>query len=117
MRVPPLAVAATLVALTAPVAAQANRAPTKTERARIARAADAPARCLLTYVSTVDSRWASITVDHDAGRACQRLGDGTQFYRRSGKRYVSQAGSSDCTRPRVVPLRIWRDLKPYYCQR
>jgi hypothetical protein len=64
--------AALAALLLRPTAALADRAPTKAERAGIAKHVDVPLRCLKIRVSTVNTRWASmrgmaVRAAHDRG--------------------------------------------------
>ncbi|MCK9249112.1 MAG: hypothetical protein M0P31_09065 [Solirubrobacteraceae bacterium] len=99
--------------------ASADRAPTKTERARVSTAWSIPARCLVIRVSTVSKRYVSARFNHARYRSCKRYAsDGIAILRLSGRRDARALyAGSDCRAPsaRVVPRRVWRDLTRRYC--
>jgi hypothetical protein len=106
-----LAVSISLL-LALPVAAQADRPPTKRERVDVAHAVGVPKRCLRTRVSTVDERWSRTTIRNEKASCQEHAGDGVAvFKRRGGKwRFVTAGSSFDCPVP-DVPRRIAKDLK------
>jgi hypothetical protein len=96
----------------APAVAQADRAPTKRERAGIAKKVDAPARCLKIRVSTVNTRWARMQL-RLRRESCQRwAADGVAVYKkrkRGGWRFVTAGSAFECPVPKV-PRRVVKDL-------
>jgi hypothetical protein len=95
-----------------PALAQADRAPTKREKAAIARAADVPKRCLRVRVSTVNRRWAS-AYRRNAREGCERWqADGVAVFKRrktGGWKFVVAGSSFECPVPRVPPA-VVKDL-------
>lgn len=95
-----------------------SRSPTSGERAGIARAAKAPARCLAISVSESDERWAGYVFDLPRKGACRTAwkasgaGEAATFVRRSGSRWKRVATEGGCDRPSRVPRDVWRDLGP-----
>ena len=93
--------------------ALADRAPTKQERAGIAKKVGVPARCLRIRVSTVNTRWASTHV-RNARRSCRRwAADGIAVFKRTkagGWRFVTAGSAFDCPVPKVPP-RVVEDLR------
>jgi hypothetical protein len=94
-----------------PVTAQADRPPTKRERADIAKAIGIPKRCLRTRISTVDERWSRTSVRNLKPSCADHAADGVAvFRRREGKwRFVTAGSSFDCPVP-DVPRKIAKDL-------
>jgi hypothetical protein len=92
--------------------ALADRAPTKQERAGIAKKVGVPARCLKIRVSTVNSRWASTHV-RNARTSCRRwAADGIAVFKRrkaGGWRFVTAGSAFECPVPKVPP-RVVEDL-------
>ena len=106
------AFALVLVGVLLPSVALADRAPTKREKAGIARAADVPKRCLSVRVSTVNSRWAS-AYRRNARRDCRDYqADGIAVFKRrkgGGWKFVTAGSSFECPVPNVPP-RVAKDL-------
>ena len=98
--------------LALPVAAHADRPPTKRERVDIAHAIGVPKRCLRTRVSTVDERWSRTSIRNEKASCQDHAGDGVAVYkrRRGTWRFVTAGSSFDCPVP-GVPSRIAKDLK------
>jgi hypothetical protein len=108
-----------VLAAAAPTAA-ADKAPTASQRAAIARGADTPARCLIIRVSTVSSGWGSYRFDADRYSSCKRYAaDGIAIVRRSGTTWRQRYAGSDCRTPatKYMPRRVWRDLSADFCGR
>ena len=100
-----------VAALWAVPTAFAARAPTKSERAGIAKVARVPARCLKIRVSTVDSHYAS-AYRRNTVKSCARYqGDGVAVFRhrKSGWRFVTAGSAFECPVPHV-PSRVAKDL-------
>lgn len=99
-------------ALVLPAAAAADRAPTKSERAGIAKAADVPARCLKTRVSTVNDDYASIHIRNQR-RGCKAYqADGVAVFKRrktGGWKFVTAGSAFSCPVPHV-PKAVAKDL-------
>ena len=113
MPLPRSTLAVSLSALLAlPVAAHADRPPTKQERVDIAHAIGVPKRCLRTRVSTVDERWSRTSIRNLKASCQDHAADGVAVYkRRRGEwRFVTAGSSFDCPVP-DVPGRIAKDLK------
>jgi hypothetical protein len=94
-----------------PAIAQADRAPSKRERAAIAGSADVPKRCLRIRISTVNRRYASVYI-RNARRSCRRwAADGVAVYKRGRARwrFVVAGSAFECPVPKV-PRRVVRDL-------
>jgi hypothetical protein len=105
-------VAVAALATVVPVAAHADRPPTKRERAGIANKVEVPARCLKIRVSTVNTRWAKMRL-RNLRKSCQRwAADGVAVYKRrkdGGWRFVTAGSAFDCPVPKVPP-RVVTDL-------
>jgi hypothetical protein len=96
-----------------PAVAQADRPPTKRERAGIAEKVGAPARCLKIRVSTVNTRWARMRLRLKR-ESCQRwAADGVAVFKKrkgGGWRFVTAGSAFDCPVPKVPP-RVVEDLR------
>ena len=102
-----------LIAIAAiPTTAHADRAPTKRERAAIAKAFCVPKRCLRIRVSTVNERWSRETIRNEKQSCSRWAADGVAvFKKRNGRwRFVTAGSSFDCPVPKV-PRRVARDLE------
>jgi hypothetical protein len=95
-----------------PVSARADRAPTKRERAGVAKAIGVPKRCLRTRISTVNERWSRTSIRNEKADCAEHAADGIAiFKRRNGAwRFVTAGSSFDCPVP-DVPRRIAKDLE------
>jgi hypothetical protein len=95
-----------------PTAARADRAPTKRERADIAKAIGVPKRCLRTRISTVDERWSRTSIRNMKASCTDHAADGVAVFRRRGGkwRFVTAGSSFDCPVP-DVPRKIAKDLE------
>jgi hypothetical protein len=104
--------AAAVLLLCLPVPAGADRAPTKRERAGVAKAVGVPERCLRTRISTVNQRWSRTSIRNEKASCADHAADGVAvFRRRNGKwRFVTAGSSFDCPVP-DVPRKIARDLE------
>lgn len=108
-RLVPLAVVVGLAVSGA--SAEADRGPTKRERAGVAKAVGAPARCVRVRVSTVNRRYASALI-RNGRRSCRRwAADGVAVFRRGDGRwrFVTAGSAFECPVPKV-PRRVARDL-------
>jgi hypothetical protein len=98
--------------LVLPAAATADRAPTKAERTAVAKAADVPARCLKTRVSTVNSAYAS-SYRRNAKRGCKAYqADGVAVFKRRASgawKFVTAGSAFSCPVPHV-PKKVANDL-------
>lgn len=98
--------------------AEAFRAPTKFERRTLAvYVENKPARCLNFRVSTVDSSYASITINR---RHCRLKGyGGVTIVRRRGSVWRQRHASVACPpeAPTYIPRTVWRDLRGPFCPR
>ena len=105
-------VASAALLLAVPVAAHADRAPTKREHAAVSKAVGVPKRCMRVRISTVNERWASASVRNRKASCADHAADGVAiFKRRSGAwRFVTAGSSFDCPVP-DVPRKIARDLR------
>ena len=95
----------------APSAAVASRKPTATERAALAQAMEAPARCLAIRVATVRRGWASAKFRRFKGKCAKYASDGvTVWRRRDGVWRHGFAGSSWSCPIAKVPEVVRSDL-------
>lgn len=120
MRVPAAAVVTLALVGAVAAPAHADKAPTASQRAAIARSAKTPARCLIIRVSTVSGHWGSYRFDADRYDSCRKYAaDGIAIVRRSDGRWRQRYAGSDCMTPprRTVPTSVWRDLSKDFCER
>jgi hypothetical protein len=104
-------VALSMLAIAAPAIAEARRLPTRAERMAIMRQVDRQAfyetygrECVAfaLRVSTVDSRWAAVTVQRTK-RSCNVQGDVESFHRGSaGWRRHQLGNGGGCNMPAAV---------------
>lgn len=93
-------------------AALAERRPTPTERAAVAQAMLAPARCLTIRVATVRKGWASAAFRLAKGTCFRYAADGiTVWHRHDGVWRQRFSGSSWACPIRHVPEVVRRDLR------
>jgi hypothetical protein len=111
----PLILAAAIAAI--PAVASASRAPTSTERAAVARAIPAPARCAQVRISSVEGkyRYARVTLNSRRADCRNHVADGVAVFKRrvsSAARwhFVTAGSAFSCPVPHV-PKRVVADLK------
>ena len=114
-RATPLLLAAAIAAI--PAVASADRAPTSSERAAVARAIPAPARCAQVRISSVEGqyRYARVTLHSRRADCRNHVADGVAVFKRrvtSGAhwRFVTAGSAFDCPVPHG-PKRVVADLK------
>ena len=111
----PFLIAAAIVA--APAVASADRAASPSERAAVAKAIRAPARCAQVRISTIKGRYryAAVTLHSRRADCRNHVADGVAVFKRrltSGARwrFVTAGSAFDCPVPHV-PKRVVADLK------
>jgi len=97
---------------TLPATADARRAPTTFEREELSAADQLPASCGIFWVSTVNTRYASVAFRPGRARCLPYASDGVIVFRRIGPywKYVTGGSSFDCPVPKV-PAPVVRDLR------
>jgi hypothetical protein len=103
-------------------AANASKAPTRTQRQQIAAFAKAPASCLKIRIASSTNRYGSVTFNgakYSTANCARYATNGITIVRRSNGKWRQRWAGSDCTdgRPRGrVPVEVWRDLTRSYCR-